>query len=103
MSKNTERPIICLSYFTAREDQLENLINALSALIEPTRRNKECLQYELVQDIKNPNLLIMIEKFTSQQALANHENQPHIKSFVENDMDRLCSEVTWHEAKEVTN
>ena len=94
----TRQPILCLSYFTARDGQLENLIQALSSLIEPTRREPGCLQYELAQDVKQDNFLIMIEKFTSKQSLADHENQPYVKQFVDNEMNRLCSEVTWHEA-----
>ncbi|MCF2112277.1 hypothetical protein [Coxiella burnetii] len=34
---------------------------------------------------------------TNEEALAILEVQPYVKNFVENDMDKLCEKVTWHE------
>lgn len=91
MNQNT--PIFCLSYFTAYDGQLENLIEALSALIKPTNQEPGCLLYELAQDVHRPNFLIMVEKLTSKEALADHESQTYVKNFVENEMNVLCQEV----------
>lgn len=91
---NTE--VYCFSYFVAKPIHRENLINALLALINPTRSETGCLQYELLIDNENPNFLIMLEKFTSQTALDEHEQQPYIKYFVENEMELYCEKVSWH-------
>lgn len=91
-------PIFCLSYFMAKNGKVNELMKALYHLIEPTLSEPDCLQYELARDIKNPNFLIMIEKFSSEKALAEHENKPYVKHFMDNEMSQLCKEVTWHEA-----
>lgn len=91
----------CLSYFEAKEQYRKALIEALLKLIEPTRAEAGCLQYELVIDNENPNFLIMVEKFISQTALDEHEKQPYIKYFVENEMDKYCHKVTWNVGKEI--
>jgi quinol monooxygenase YgiN len=94
--------IYCFSYFQAKDNYREQLITALQQLIAPTRLEEGCLEYELLTDINDPNLLIMFEKFVSPQALAEHEEQPYIKSFVASAMERFCEKVSWHEAREVT-
>ncbi len=99
MSTDTQKPIFCFSYFTAKEDCLKELIDALTSLIEPTKAEAGCLQYDLVQDTKDPNFLIMVEKFSSKQALDEHVAQPYISHFVDNIMYQLCDKVVWNEAE----
>ena len=97
--KNTKnKSIYCLSYFRAKPGCVDELIKALSALLEPTRAEDGCLLYELAIDDTNPNFLIMVEKFIDKQALAFHEQQDYVKHFVEQFMGALCDKVTWHEA-----
>ncbi len=98
MSDEEHRPIFCLSYFTAKPGCSDELITALTQLISPTRSEKGCLLYELARDKSNQDFLIMVEKFINAEALAIHEEQPYIKNFVENVMNKLCEKVTWHEA-----
>lgn len=101
MVNKTGAEVYCLSYFHARQEHREDLINALSKLIEPTRAEKGCLQYELLLDNKNPDFMIMLEKFTTLEALNNHEQKPYIKYFVENQMQQYCEKVSWNVAREV--
>ncbi|QLH43294.1 MAG: antibiotic biosynthesis monooxygenase [Coxiellaceae bacterium] len=63
--------VYCLSYFYSKPDHREKLINSLLALIAPTRAEKGCLQYDLLIDKDDPNLLIMLEKFSNLKALKN--------------------------------
>jgi quinol monooxygenase YgiN len=94
--------VVCLSYFRAKPQYRDELIQALLNLIEPTRAEPGCLQYDLLLDKENPNFLIMAEKFDSQKALDDHEQQPYIKHFVEHFMSQYCEEVTWNTCNELT-
>jgi quinol monooxygenase YgiN len=94
--------VYCLSYFYAKPEHRENLINSLLKLVEPTQAEKGCLQYELLLDNEKPNFLIMLEKFTNQQALDEHEQQPYVKYFVDHQMNQFCEKVTWNVASEIS-
>lgn len=93
--------VTCLSYFRVKSEYREKLIKALFDLIEPTRAEPGCLQYDFLLDGEDPNFLIMAEKFVNQAALDEHEQQPYIKNFVENFMSQYCVEVTWNTCKEI--
>jgi quinol monooxygenase YgiN len=88
----------CVSYLMPKEGCREKLITALQALIEPSLAEAGCLIYEMCVDIHDANHIIMVEKFTSSDALAYHEEQPYVKDFSENVMYTLCDKVSWHEA-----
>ncbi len=102
MSHQIDGPIYCLSYFLAKDGQVDELTTALKNLIPATQKEEGCLLYELAVDLSNANFLIMIEKFVNEKALAFHETQPYIRHFVEKVMNNLCEKVTWHEAKVIT-
>lgn len=85
----------------AKQGYLDELIKAITKLIEPTRLEPGCLQYELLLDTENSHFLIMLEKFIDLKALEEHENQPYIKHFVENEMSLLCEHVSWNVARQI--
>lgn len=61
-------------------DKVEEYLTLAMGLVEDTR-NKDagCIRYELVQDLKNPQILTMLEEWESQEALNNHMNSEHFK------------------------
>jgi quinol monooxygenase YgiN len=87
----------------AKPGARDELIKALTKLVEPTRLEPGCLQYELLADTENTHFFIMLEKFADQKALELHEEQPYIKHFVENEMNLLCEQVSWNVAKQIDN
>lgn len=101
--KHLSKPIYCFSYFLAKPGSRDELIKALTKLIEPTHHEPGCLQYELLADTENTHFLIMLEKFADQKALDLHEQQTYIKAFVENEMNLLCEHVSWNVAKQIDN
>lgn len=101
MSYENEEAVYCLSYFHAKKEYRQELINSLTELIPHTRAEKGCLQYELLIDFENLNFIIMLEKFINQKALNEHEKQPYINHFVEKEMLLYCEKVTWNVAKKL--
>ena len=43
----------------------------------------------------------MVEKFASQRAFDEHENQPYIQKFITEEMNLYCEKVWWHEGREI--
>lgn len=50
-------------------------------LVEPSRREKGCLSYELFQSDDNPNLFIFFECWASREDLERHLESPHSYAF----------------------
>jgi quinol monooxygenase YgiN len=93
--------ILCLSYFRAKPQYRDELIQELLKLVELTRAEGGCIYYELFVDNEDPNFLIMSEKFTNQKALDEHEKESYIIRFVEGPMVKYFEKVTWNVAREI--
>lgn len=88
----------CVEYFYAKPDCREKLIEALLKLVEPTRSKSGCLQYDLLQDSPNPNLIILLVKFGNKEMMTQHEQQPYIKKFGETELQQYCEKFIWNDA-----
>lgn len=93
----------CLSYFQAKPQHRDELIRELLKLVEPTRQEPGCIEYELFLDNKDPNFIILSSKFVNQKALDDHEEKPYVVHFLEGPMAKYCEKVTWNEALEIKN
>ncbi|KAF1030712.1 MAG: putative monooxygenase [Pseudomonas sp.] len=65
----------------AKPGQQDTLEALLRALLEPTRQEAGCEQYELNQDLQRPEAFYMIERWSSDAALAAHDQSAHIQNF----------------------
>ncbi|VVM85719.1 hypothetical protein PS645_02508 [Pseudomonas fluorescens] len=65
----------------AKPGQQEALAQHLRALVEPTRAEAGCGQYDLHQDLANPLAFYMIEQWSSDEALQAHDASAHIQNF----------------------
>ncbi len=62
----------------AKPEYVTVVENALRDMLEPTRAEQGCLQYELNRDLDNPTRMIMIERWTNEAALERHTTTPHM-------------------------
>ncbi|WP_394525428.1 putative quinol monooxygenase [Lacrimispora sp. JR3] len=70
--------IIANNYIKA--DKVEEFIRLAKGLVENTRaKDAGCIRYELLQDIKNPQILTMVEEWEDQESLNGHANSSHFK------------------------
>jgi quinol monooxygenase YgiN len=72
---------VCLAQFISKPGKENDLIKALSSLIEPTRAESGCISYDLHQDINQPRKLTMIEFFKSKEAFDFHAKQSYLTLF----------------------
>ena len=56
----------------AKKGQVELVKSELIKLIEPTRLEEGCIDYELHQDNENPAHFVFLENWTSRELLQKH-------------------------------
>lgn len=73
-------------YITAtvnsKPGQQEKLKGLLLELVNESRKEAACLQYDLHQSLDNPELFIFQEEWANKEGIDFHESQPHIAKFI---------------------
>jgi len=75
------QPFTAIATLIAKPGQQDTLEQHLRALLEPTRAEAGCSQYDLHQDLANPLAFYMIEHWSSDEALQAHDASAHIQNF----------------------
>lgn len=71
--------IVAKNYVKA--DKLKEFLALAEKLVADTRqKDAGCIRYELLQDLKNPQILTMLEEWESKEALDAHMTSSHFKS-----------------------
>ena len=65
----------------AQPGKEEALRRAVLALIEPTRQEDGCVQYDLHVHSSDPTRFVFYENWTSQAHLDRHAASPHVQEF----------------------
>lgn len=80
MSNPTVRVVARL---VALPEKVEELKAVLSGLIEPTRVEDGCIQYELYQNQADPTDFTFVEEWASSAALDTHLQSTHIQEAIQ--------------------
>jgi quinol monooxygenase YgiN len=75
----------------AKAGKEAELRSALMALVEPTRKETDCVQYDLHESNEQPGRFLFFENWKDGEALDRHFQTPHLKDFVAR-MDSLLAE-----------
>lgn len=73
--------LVIVAKIEAKEDKVEFVKSELLKLIEPTRNEEGCLQYDLHQDRTNPAIFLFYEKWQNRDLWQQHMNNDHIKTY----------------------
>jgi quinol monooxygenase YgiN len=76
------KPLTIVARIEAKTGKIERVKTALLKLIEPTREEEGCLQYDLHQDKDNPEVFIFYENWESRVLWQNHMNNDHLKTYL---------------------
>jgi quinol monooxygenase YgiN len=98
---SAQNEINIVATFVAKEGKADELLQAMYALIKPTRQEEGCLRYELHQSVSNPRECTMIEKFESEKALNFHIAQPYFQNFAETTMKEIVENTSIKICKEI--
>ena len=66
----------------AKNDCIDLLKTELLKLIEPTRNEAGCVQYDLHQDNENPAIFLFYERWESREIWQEHMNSAHFAEFM---------------------
>lgn len=80
MSKSTVRVVARL---VALPNKIEELKSLLLSIIEPTRQEPGCIQYQLLQNLSDPTDFTFVEEWDSHAALDAHLASPHLQAGIE--------------------
>ncbi len=71
---------VLLVRYQAKPDGREAFVEAMnsSGLLEQIRSEEGCLLYDYYYCAKDPDQLLLVERWASQEALALHAAQPHM-------------------------
>jgi quinol monooxygenase YgiN len=67
--------------FHAKPGREEELVGLLKGLLEPTRKERGCLQYDLHADNDKPGHFLFFENWASVELLQAHLGSPHLTAF----------------------
>jgi quinol monooxygenase YgiN len=72
-----------VAHLIAKPETIDQTCEVLLGLIEPTRLEAGCIQYELHQNTADPTDLTFIEEWTDDESLDAHLQTAHIAEAIE--------------------
>ena len=70
-----------IAYMRAASGKRDELREALEALIEPTRKEKGYVNYDMHQGVQDPDMFFFYENWESDADLDAHLAAPHLTAF----------------------
>ena len=83
------KPLTIVARIEAKEGNADLLKSELIKLINPTRQEKGCLQYDLHQDNANRAVFLFYENWESRKLWLQHMNSAHLKAYMEATADAV--------------
>ncbi len=84
-------PLTIVARIEAKPDRVELVKRELLKLIEPTRAEDGCIQYDLHQDNERPELFLFFENWESRALWQAHMENSHLKSYLEATADAVAN------------
>ena len=75
-------PLTIVARIEAKPDQIELVKSELIKLIEPTRAEAGCLQYDLHQDNNQPEVFLFYENWETRELWQAHMENEHLKAYM---------------------
>jgi quinol monooxygenase YgiN len=82
--KHSDGQISLAVIVKAKEGHEETVRNACIGLLEPTRKEKGCINYTLHMDPNDKGRFMFYENWENEELWGKHLDSPHIKAFGEN-------------------
>ena len=92
--------IVVTGHIRVRPEKIEELRPHMRAVLEATRKEPGCILYAFGEDVLDPGLIRIVERWQSWETLTPHGQTPHIKAWsaaIKSVGGTLSREVTAHE------
>ena len=70
--------VVMVVVLTVKEGEADRAEELLRRMIGPTHTEDGCLRYALHREVGNPNCLVIIERWSSYDAISDHYRRPHM-------------------------
>ncbi len=77
-----EKKLTIVARIEANPDKIDFIKEELNKLIEPTRAEHGCLQYDLHQDTTNPAVFLFFENWENRELWLAHMEGPHLQHYM---------------------
>jgi quinol monooxygenase YgiN len=88
-----DKKVTVVARFRAKSGLERQVADALSDLIQPTRKEPGCVNYDLHQSPEDKTLFLFYENWTSKRDLDQHLETPHLRNFLSKASDILAEPV----------
>jgi len=85
--KNSSSQITLVPFFVIKSGKVEEVRQSHLSMVEPTRAEPGCIDYDLYQSIDDPSVMFFYENWVDQQSLSNHMNTPNFYRVVRGEID----------------
>ena len=75
--------IVVSGHIRVRADKMDELRPFMRGALEATRKEKGCLLYAYGEDVLDPGLIRIVERWESWEAIEAHGKTPHIKAWAD--------------------
>lgn len=85
--------ILVNAKITAKPGKKDRIIESAQNVIESTRQEPGCINYHLYANTEDENILMMLEKWETQEALDIHMKTDHFQAFGKAIEDLVAEEL----------
>jgi quinol monooxygenase YgiN len=86
--------VTLVPFFTIKPGHVDTVRDAHLRMVDPTRADPGCLDYDLYQSVDNPATMFFYENWIDQKSLDRHMNSPAFHQLVRGKIDPLLA-VPW--------
>ena len=90
------KPLTIVARIEAKKEKIALVKSELLKLIEPTRKEEGCLQYDLHQDNDNPAVFLFFENWKTRELWQVHMNNDSLKAYMQA-TEGAVAQFTLHE------
>ena len=84
---NSLDQVTLIPFFTIKKKEIDAVRNAHLSVVDTTRAEHGCIDYDLYQSLDDPAVMFFYENWTDQAALSKHMNTPNFYRVVRGEVD----------------
>jgi quinol monooxygenase YgiN len=87
--------LIVVAQYIVKEGQEDTVVRLMRSNAEASRREPDCLEFSVYQDVEHPRRILLYERYTDEDAFQAHRQPLHIRDLVESQVAPLLEERVW--------
>lgn len=85
----SDEKIVLMARLQVKEDKIEEAKTAALAIVEPSRNEPGCVNYDVHQTLDDPTVFLWHETWENQAAIDEHFEMSYFKEFAAT-VERIC-------------